>query len=127
MQIGGPISEVSIDGRGYTVAADNDANRQLGGYVAEVKENGDGSARKTITPKRWEVSDIQIAIDDSTDDHEFINNNSGKKEWSKIDITLASGVVLNARGSVIGETPVGSQDTLASISLAGPGQLTKQS
>ena len=124
--VGGSIESITIDGRYFAVPADNDPGRELGGSSNEVMPNGDGSARLKKTKKNWSISDIQTEIDDTAGDHEFLQDNADKKDWSVITISLASGAVYQGQGSIVGDLPASGQDAVASFGLAGPGKLTKQ-
>lgn len=126
MAVGGPIEEVSLDGRGFAVAADAEAQIKLGGFENEVQSNGDGTARPIKIRVPWAIDGIQVVVDDDRGDHEFLQELTNRKDFFPIAITFASGVTRQATGQIVGETQASSQNATAAVSLMGPGELTKQ-
>lgn len=124
--IGGPIESISIRGRIFSVAADADTTRKLGGFEAEVQANGDGSARKILTRVPWSIDGLTVAIDDDRGDHEFLQEIASSSDWVAVAITYASGVTYQGKGTVSGEFGAGSQNATAAVTLSGPGELTQQ-
>lgn len=126
MAVGGSIESVSLAGRIFSVAADADSNRKLGGKENELQMNGDGTARIIQTNVPWGLSDITVAIDDDAGDHEFLQNLSDSANFFVVTITYASGKTYQGSGKIIGELQVSSQNTTAAFSLQGAGNLTPQ-
>ena len=124
--VGGSIEAISINGTEFSVAADNDAGRKLGGDENEVQPNGAGTARLIKTAVAWMLSGLQLSIDDSAGDQEFIEEQKRSNDYVPITVTMASGEVYAGTGTVVGESPVASQTQLMSVDLSGPGQLVKQ-
>jgi hypothetical protein len=124
--VGGSIESVAIRGRLFPVASDADASIKLGGYEAEVQANGDGTARKILMRVPWSVDGIQLEIDDNRADHEFLQEMSAEKDWVTIEITLASGVTWQGRGTVASENSRSTNNTTAGVTLSGPGEFTQQ-
>ena len=124
--IGGSIESVSMDGRNFSVAADAEANRKLGGFENEVQANGDGTARLIKTRVPLSIDGLTIEVDDSRGDHEFLQELSDRNDFWPLAITYASGVVYQGTAQISGEMAVSSQNSVASVSLMGPGILTSQ-
>lgn len=124
--IGGSIESISIRGRIFSVAADADTTRKLGGFECEVQPNGDGTARKILTRVPWSIDGLTINIDDDRADHEFLQEVATSSEWVAVAITYASGVTYQGRGTVSGEFGAASQNATAGVTLSGPGELTQQ-
>lgn len=124
--VGGSLEGISLDGRNFAVAADAESQRKLGGWENEVQANGDGTARIIKTRVPLLISDLQIEIDDSRGDIEFLQELANRKDFFPIAPTYASGVVYQGSAIIIGEMQVSSQSQTASVSLSGPGVLTKQ-
>lgn len=122
---GGPIESISIRGRIFSVAADADTTRKLGGFQAEVQANGDGTARKILARVPWSIDGLTIVIDDDRADHEFLQE-VARGPWVAVAITYASGVTYQGSGTVSGEFGAGSQNATAPVTLSGPGELTQQ-
>ena len=123
---GGSLESVSIDGRLFSVAADADTNRKLGGFEAELQANGDGTARKILTRVPWSIDGLTLVVDDDRGDHEFLQEIIARKEYVAIVATYASGASYQGSGTVSGELSTSSQNATAAVTLSGPGELTKQ-
>jgi hypothetical protein len=124
--IGGSIEAVSLRGRLFSVPADQDTNRKLGGFENEVQTNGNGTARLIKTRVAWSISDLTVEVDDTAGDHEFIQSLADGKDYFTTVITYASGEVYSGTGQIVGEIQTGSQNTTCSVSLQGTGVLKKQ-
>lgn len=126
MPVGGSIESVTLDGRTFSVPADVESGRKLGGFENEVLANGDGTARLIKTRVPLSLDGLTVAIDDDNGDDEFIQALANRSDFWPIAITYASGAVYQGSCQLVGETPTGSQAATKAISLAGPGILTKQ-
>jgi hypothetical protein len=124
--VGGSIEKISIRGRIFPVAADAEVNRKLGGFENEVQPNGNGSARKIMTRVPWLLDGVQVEIDDTRADLEFLQEIADDQEFVSITITLANRKTYQGTGTITGEVQASSQNTTASISLSGQGTLTQQ-
>lgn len=124
--IGGSIESVSIDGRNFPVAADADSQRKLGGSENEVESNGDSSGRLIKTRVPWSIDGLMLTIDDSRNDHEFLQALSDRSDFFPVAVTYASGQVYQGTGQITGEFQVGNQAQTGAITLKGPGALTPQ-
>ena len=124
--VGGAIESVSINGREFAVASDAEATRKLGGFENEVQANGNGTARIVKTRVPWSIDGLTVQIDDDKGDQEFLQEVANGNGFVPIAITFASGLVYQADGTVTGEISAGSQNATASITLGGPGEMTKQ-
>lgn len=124
--IGGSIESVTMDGRSFSVATDAEVQRKLGGFENEVLSNGDGTARLIKTRVPLSLDGITIETDDDRGDHEFLQELSNRNDYWALSITYASGTTYQGTAQIVGETQVSSQSATASISLMGPGVLTKQ-
>lgn len=124
--VGGSIESVGLAGRTFSVAADADSNRKLGGYTNEHQSNGDGSGRLIKTREGWMIDGLQVTVDDLRDDHTFLQDLADQKDYFAIDITYASGKVFQGLGQITGDLQASSQSTTATVTLNGPGKLTPQ-
>ncbi len=123
---GGSIESVTLDGRTFPAAADAEGQRKLGGFENEVQANGDGTARKIATRVPWSWTGITIEIDDSREDDEFVQGLANRNDFFPIAITLASGIVFQGTGQIMGENTTSSQSTTKAVDLGGPGILFAQ-
>ena len=124
--VGGSIESVTLDGRSFAVAADAEAQRKLGGFENEVQANGDGTARLIKTRVPLGIDGLTVEIDDDRGDHEFLQELTNRNDFFPIALTYASGITYQGTAQITGETQASSQNATASISLMGPGVLTKQ-
>ncbi|MAL49660.1 MAG: hypothetical protein CMH18_07870 [Methylophaga sp.] len=124
--VGGSIESVTLDGRTFAVAADAEAQRKLGGFENEVQSNGDGTARLIKTRVPLSLDGLTVEIDDDRGDHEFLQELSNRNDFFPVAISYASGSTWQATAQIVGETQASSQNATASVSLMGPGVLTKQ-
>lgn len=124
--VGGSIESISLEGRNFAVAADAEAQRKLGGFENEVMSNGDGTARLVKTRVPLALDGLTVEVDDDRGDHEFLQALTNRNDFFPIAITYASGMTYQATAQLTGEIQASSQNATASISLMGPGVLTKQ-
>ena len=124
--VGGSIESISLGGRIFAVAADAEAERKLGGFENEVQANGDGTARLIKTRVPLAISGLTVEVDDFRGDAEFLQALADRPDFFPIAITYASGLVYQGTAQIVDETASSSQNATASISLSGPGRLTKQ-
>lgn len=123
--IGGSIESISLDGRNFSVAADADVSRKIGGWENEVQSNGDGTFRIIKTRVASSLGGISLSIDDTRGDAEYLNELQGRKDSFPMAITLASGVVYQGDVAVVGEISTSLTNSTAEIELGG-GKLTRQ-
>jgi|SRR5690554_705525 len=124
--VGGSIESVTIRGRLFPVAADAEAQRKLGGWENEVQSNGDGSARIIKTRVPMSITGLVLEVDDDRGDQEFLQDVANAQDFVPVGITYASGVTYQGRAIVTDELQGSSQSSTASVSLSGPGILTRQ-
>lgn len=123
--VGGSIESVSLRGRLFAVAADAEANRKMGGFENEVQSNGDGTARIIKTRVPLSIDGLTLNMDDARGDHEYLQSLANMREYFPISITYASGLTYGGSAIITGELTSSSQNATASVSLMGPGELTK--
>ncbi|MNI42011.1 hypothetical protein D3C73_962810 [compost metagenome] len=123
---GGSIESVGLAGRTFSVAADADSNRKLGGWENETQPNGDGTGRLIKTRVAWLIDGLTLSIDDLRGDQEYLQDLKDRLDFFPIDITYASGAVYSGLGQVTGEEQTSSMSTTAAVTLSGPGKLTRQ-
>ncbi len=124
--IGGPVESVEIDGRYFTVAADADSNRELGGKTNENQPNGDGTARQIKTIKTWKIDGLTLSVDDLLEDQEYLQDKSDQAGYYPITITYSSGAVFGGTGSLEDELKFSNSGATVPVTLGGPGKLTQQ-
>ena len=126
MGVGGSIESITWRGRTFSVAADAEVQRKLGGWENEVQANGDGTARLIKTRVPLSLDGLTIDIDDAQGDAEFLQEGQDENSFEPLAITYASGETYQGTAQIVGETQVSSQNATASVSFMGPGKLTRQ-
>ena len=126
MGIGGSIESITLDGRTFSVAADAEVQRKLGGFENEVQANGDGTARIIKTRVPLSLDGLTVDVDDAQDDAEFLQELQNRNNFFPIALSYASGETYQGEAQIVGETQTSSQNATASVSLMGPGELTRQ-
>lgn len=124
--VGGSIQSITLSGREMAVAADAEAQRKIGGFENEVQANGNGSARIIKTRVPLSLDGLIVEIDDVRGDAEYLQELSNRSDFFPVLINYASGVSYSGSAQLVGETQVSSQSATASVSLMGPGILTRQ-
>jgi len=124
--IGGSIESVTLNGRTFSVAADADSNRKIGGYENESQANGDGSSRLIKTRVPPGLDGLVLSVDDDNGDQEFIQELADMKGFFPSTVTYASGSIWQGDLQIVGEHQYSSQNATASLSLGGTGKLSKQ-
>lgn len=123
--VGGSIESITLNGRNFSVAADSDVSRKLGGWENEVEANGDGTIRIVKTRVASNLGGITLSIDDTRADDEYLHKLKALKDAFPVAITLASGVVYQGDMVIIGEVSTSTQNSTAEIELSGT-ELTRQ-
>lgn len=124
--VGGPIESISLDSRSFAVSADADANVMLGGFTNEKRSNGDGTARTIKTRVPWSVTGVDVEIDDSRGDHEFLQDLADSNEDFAVAVVYASGIIYQGVGQIVGDPSKSSSSQSMSLDLSGGGKLTPQ-
>lgn len=124
--VAGSIERISIKNRLFPVASDADANMDLGGHTNEVAMNGDSGGRLLKTRKGWMLDGIQVEIDHDREDQQFLEDRASEKGFFPIVVTLASDHSYQGNGQITGELKFSTANGTASLSLSGPGELTRQ-
>lgn len=124
--IGGSLESVTLDGRIFSVAADSDVQRKLGGFENENMPNGDGTMRLIQTRVAWQLDGFSLSLDDDRGDQEFLQALANRKAYFPIVATYPSGKNYQGTGQITGELQGSSQNATGSVVLGGPGELTSQ-
>lgn len=126
MSVGGSIESVTVGGRSYTVAADVEAQRKLGGWENEVQSNGDGTARLIKTRVPLSIEGLTLETSDDRGDQEFLQELADANDFFPITITYASGETYQGTAQITGDLQASSQNAMTAVSFMGPGKLTRQ-
>jgi hypothetical protein len=124
MEGGGPIESITIAGRRFPCDGEDAAKITLGGYSSEVKPNGDGSVRVVGSRVLAAISDLNVQIDASKDDLEYIQEQRNSLRLFDFTVNLVDGTVYSGAMQITDEVEYDSKEGTAGISLAG--RLEKQ-
>lgn len=124
MSIHGAIRALTIDGRGFKVAHDGPGNRMVGGRSNEIQMNGDGTSRTIQTVMPGSINDLQVEIDDSKGDQEYIQGIVNEGLPVPIVVTYASGVSYTGDLVITGEPSKDETNGIMTMSFQG-GALTQ--
>ena len=101
--IDGAIRALSIDGRPFSVAHDGSGNKASGGRNNETQMNGNGTFRVIQTLVPGSFSDINVNIDDSKGDQEFLKETAENGIPIPVVVTYASGISYTGNVVLTGE------------------------
>lgn len=124
--VGGPIEEVTIDGRRFPVAADSDAERDLGGFTNTVSPNGDGSGRLLKERKTWKLGGLSLECNSNRGDQEFLQDKADSKVFFPITVTHCDGAVYAGTGQLTGDIKASGMKAVVPVEFSGPKKLVKQ-
>ncbi len=124
--IGGSIESITINGRNFSVSADTDGQRKLGGFENDVQSNGDGSTRTIKTRVPWSLDGIAMNVDDDNGDQEFLQDLADSNNEFPIAITFVAGEVYQGTGQLTGELTYSNSNATATVTLMGSQKLTQQ-
>ena len=122
---GGPIEEINIHGRPFTVVGDSGGTRGLGGKESEVKVDGAGNPYASSSRVPSGLSDLDILVDDDRGDQEFLQDIANRAAFGNVTVTFNSGAIYGGLMTISGEIKFDVKESKCSISLMG-GKLTKQ-
>lgn len=124
--VGGSIESVVLNGRRFSVTSDADSTRDVGGFSNANENNGDGTSRLIKTRVSWEIDGLNLSIDDSLGDQEFLQNLADANTYFTCLISYASGISFEGQGQIMDGVKVSSNTTSVAIKLGGNGVLTRQ-
>lgn len=114
---GGSIKSVQLNGRGFGVAGDSDASLTIQNYTNELQPNGNKTSRVIQTAKVAGIDSVQISIDDSFDDYQYIKELNDSTEDIDITVELASGAIYAGSGKITGDFSLSTQSGTVELGL----------
>lgn len=116
----GAWESITINGRRFTCKADDDVTYHLsGGFENEILMQGDGSMTHKKTRVPGAISGININIDDSRDDLEFIEECQNSLDFFPVTGTKVDGTVLAGNMQITDKNDVSSAENTLELSLEG--------
>jgi len=123
---GGSVISISLNGRQFAIPADTDLNIKRGGFESETQANGDGTVRNVKTRVPWGILGCVVSINDSQQDHQYLQGLADGNAEIDVVMELASGAIETGKGYINGELQRATQATTASFDLMGQGKLNQQ-
>jgi len=124
--IGGSIVGVNIHGREFSVTADSDSGRKLGGAMNEVQPNGDGTTRIVSIREAWSSGELTLSIDNDRADQEYLQDIADRRAYGDCTVSYADGSIYQGSGTVTGELVYSSAAATMPVTIMGQGKMTKQ-
>lgn len=116
---GGPIESIVIAGRRFTSDGDDSGKVTYSGFDNEVKPNGDGTQRLVKSRHVGVIEGLNIVIDNSRGDMEFLKEKQDSTDFLSISATLVDGTVLNGEMQLTDAVPLDTKEATAEITLNG--------
>ena len=115
------FSNQNVGDRRFAVKGGEDINFEKGGFNAETKVNGNGSAVDVLTRVKWKLDGLQVAIDVQAGDLEYITDVSGDALTTKFTWEHINGYVYSMTGRPNGEIKLNATSSYLPLTLAGGG------
>ncbi len=122
----GSVVSLTLEGRQFAVSADADAQLDLGGWNNTIMPNGNGTARLQKLRGQWKITGLNVSIDNSREDHEYIQGLKDKFDFFAIAIELTDGTVYQGSGQITSETMQSVQNGTLAMELSGINTITQQ-
>ena len=118
---GGSITEVTFNGRPYSVDAEADLGKKLQNKENEAKANGNGTLRIIQKNVPQMLDGLVLAIDNSLGDLEFLSDLNDSGELFDLTVADADGSIWAGKGQITGEFKAQSQDATAEVTVHATG------
>lgn len=126
MPVGGSIREIHLAGRTFSVAADGEVERVLGGAQNEVRIFAKSSTVvQSIRP--WALRNVVVSIDPNLADHEFLQaiangslSGADSNGFYSMSITYVLGEEWVGVGTIVDEPAHNSHKSTCTLNLSGP-------
>ena len=122
--IGGSVKHLNIGGKDFPATPDSDVSLRLHGYTPSVESNGDGSIRKLLLRRPWQITGGQYACDVANGDLEYLQDSANRSTMESITITLVDDTRYAGQGTVAIDPEFSTQSGSVSIDVSGTLELT---
>jgi len=119
------IEHADVGSRNFSVQADQDVLKDIGGYTAEIQINGNGTGHKKMAAKGWELSGIQSETDDVAGDQEFLQAVQDSPEFATITWQHINETVYSGLGTLTGDLKHNTNTGYTALSIMGVGKFKK--
>lgn len=123
---GGPIRELNLSGRNFSVAGDSEGNRRLGGDQNTIELDGNREGRLIKEVVAWQDGPFAVTCDDDNGDQEFLQELADRNTLFPITVTYWDGVIFQGKGQIIDEIAKSSKNGTTPVTLSGTGTWNKQ-
>lgn len=125
-QVGGTVTECTIDNRPFAPAGDAKVVIKLGGFSNEVAPNGNGTSRLLKTAEAGSVEGLSVAIDHDQADAQFLQDTQDGQKFVPFTITLADGNTYQGSVQITDMPGFDTSSATADLKLAADGKITRQ-
>ncbi len=115
----GCIESIVINGRRFTTDAEDTCEITYDGFENEVKPNGDGTMRVVKSRHAGKIEGLNILMDPSRDDQEFIKEAQDSMDFFDVSATLVDGVVIGGSMQLTDAVSTDLKEGTAGITLEG--------
>jgi hypothetical protein len=115
----GDIRHCTIKGREFDPAPEASPTIMLSGYTNDAAPTGNGNMQLTAKRKLGGIDSLDLSIDDTRQDLEFLQDLADSGETVPVTLTLASGIAYNGSLAITGEIQKNTGDGKASLSMRG--------
>ena len=119
---GSAFESIVIAGRRFTCDAEDEPKCKLPGYENEVVPNADGTFRQKKTRVAGTITDLNIVMDDSRGDQQFIEEQAASLDFLPVTGTKVDGTIVSGNMQITDEKVLDIKANTMSISLAGDWQ-----
>jgi len=118
-QVGGSITEITLNGRPFSVDAESDIGKKLQKHENELKANGNGTTRLIKKNVPQMIDGVAIAIDNSLGDFEFLKGLNDAFVLFDITIAEPDGSFWAGQAQITGEFKTQSQEATTEVTFMG--------
>ena len=115
----GALESIVIDGRRFTCDSEDQPKFVLPGFENEVLPNADGTVRQKKKRVAGKITDVNIVMDDSRGDQQFIQDAANNLDFVSISATKVDGTLVSGNMQITDEKQLDGGKNTMSISLAG--------
>lgn len=116
---GGDIRQFKLNGKEFDVPSGTAISVTPQGLTNTYSASGNGNVSGTQVRIPAKLSGVQVSIDNSNDDYNFLCDIRDKGEFVPVTITLADGTAWNGTLGIQGDLTYASDTGIAAFEMAG--------
>ena len=117
--IGGSTTEITLNGRPFSVDSEADLGKKLQGFENEMKANGNGTLRQIKKRVPQMLDGVNISIDNALNDYEFLRDLNDSFNLADITIAEPDGTFWAGQVQITGEFKEQSQEKTMELTFMG--------